>query len=153
MIQSGVLKDCRSPMVPSPVLRGPAPLRRTAGNFIQRAPAFVGRRLRLVDRPANVCQLADEIVELRFDLRPDPRASLRQIQPSPDSAGGGTRQGRQQYTRSFFHIDLLSLIARTHTRTPAITTHVSKGVPRDRCVFLAGRLSEYRPQITMSVRR
>src|SRR6476659_9073331 len=74
MIQRGTLKDCRSPGMTAP-LRRPAPLRRAARDFVERPPSFIGGHLGLVDGAAHVSELADEIVELRLDLRPHPRAA------------------------------------------------------------------------------
>src|SRR5204863_148832 len=117
MIQSGTLREFRSPM--SSPLRRPAPLG-AAGDVVQRAPAFVGRGPRLLDRAANVRQFTNEIVELRLDLGADAPAALRQIQPTPYPAGDCPQHRCQQYTRSFFHAALDHVLELAHVAGPAM---------------------------------
>src|SRR6476646_417882 len=103
MIHNGTLRELGSGIA-FPLCR-PAPLG-AAGDVVERTPAFVGRRPCFLNGAANVRQLADEIVEPGFDLGADPRSVLGQIQPAPQPAGDRSHHGRQQYTRSFFHVAL-----------------------------------------------
>src|SRR5262245_53313704 len=65
------------------LLSPPAAALRTAGDVVQRSPPFVGRASRLFHRSANAGQLAEEVIELGFDLVADSSTLLRQVQPAP----------------------------------------------------------------------
>src|SRR6516164_2824750 len=101
-IQSGTLRELRSPIVP---LGRPAPFRfGSRCDLVQRAPAFIRGRARLFDGAPQVAQLPDEIVELRVNLGTGASASFGEIHPAPHTTRDRASQCREQYTRSFLHV-------------------------------------------------
>src|SRR5207237_1773003 len=132
MMPSRTLVVCRSGI--ADLLCRPAALARVACELAQRAPSFIRRRSRLLNRSAHVGELAHEIVELRLDLTTHPPSAFRHVEPSPHAARHCSEQGGQQYTRSLVHVDLLQISkdasADYTRRAPRITCDQSNPVPR-----------------------
>src|SRR5262245_14266969 len=114
-----------SPMTRLPLLRRPAARDAGPRHLVDRPPAFIGCRPRLLDRPAHAAELAHEIVELGIDLAADAAALFGEVQPSPHTPGDRAEHGGCQYTGSIVHLSLLEHI-------PDVSKDVPQGRREDR---------------------
>src|SRR5574338_1314939 len=108
MMNSRLVGD---PLVPAPAATRPRDL-------VQRLPALVGGRAGFLDCAPHAPDLADEIVELRLELRPEPLSARRQVQEAPGGPRGRANQRCHKDFRLVVHRSSLLLSAGARNRGP-----------------------------------